>query len=45
MEGNAALLQDCASKPANYFPASTTAGIAPAFQAILNKIAGIRLTV
>ena len=45
IDGNAALLKDCASKPEYYFPAASAADIAPAFKAILNKIAGIRLTV
>ena len=44
IEGNATLLQGCASTPGNYYSATSAAEIAPVFKSILDKITNIHLT-
>lgn len=44
IDGNAALLRDCASEPSMFYEVKSAAELTPVFQAIGNEIAAIRLT-
>ena len=44
IDGNAALLQSCASNPSMYYQASSAAEIAPAFRKIIEQISKVRLS-
>lgn len=44
IEGNAALLRDCATDPASYYDVRNAAELQPVFDKILNTINGIRLS-
>lgn len=44
IDGNAALLRDCASEPGKYFDVSAASQLSPIFKAIASEISQVRLT-
>jgi hypothetical protein len=44
LEGDANLLRNCASAPTMYFDVQNAAQLTDAFQSILNRISGPRIT-